>query len=121
MRAVFARGNDCYFEVIRNGTLGGTPSWASTGPDSISEFDKSATSITGGYRLYDGHISVGAGGISDSAPVHKIFAQDFDATTQSLSLSLNWDGTTQDTLTVVITPLVSNADMGACIDFIEVY
>lgn len=118
---LFARSTDCYYEVIRNGTLGGTPSWVSSGPNSMSEFDIAATSITGGDRLFEGYVSNTAAGNADSTSVNKIFAQDFDATSQSMSLSLNFDGTIQDTLSVVVTPISGTADIGACIDFIELY
>lgn len=119
--SVYSKGTDCYYEVIRNGTLSGTPSWSSAGPESLSEFDVAASGITGGDRLFEGYVAVASGGTADSVQVNKIFAQDFDAASQSLSLSLNWNATSQDTITLVATAISGTANVGGCIDFIEIY
>lgn len=118
--SILAKSNDCFFEIIRNGTLGSTPSWLSAGDDSIAEYDVSSTTITGGNVVFNGYASAPAGNTSTSFYA-EIFAQDFAAMAPSIALSLNWDGSSTDVLSVVVTSFTGTSNVSAMMETIEVY
>lgn len=53
---VAAETNGCYYEIVYNGTLGGTPSWTSAGTNSIVEYDVAGTTVTGGDVIASGYV-----------------------------------------------------------------
>jgi hypothetical protein len=50
-----------YWELIYNGTIGGSPSWTSAGTNSVLEFDVAGTTVTGGEVVDCGYINSGGG------------------------------------------------------------
>lgn len=59
---VKAATNDCYFELVLGGTLGGGgTAFASVANESVVEVDVGSTTITGGYSFYKGMVTAGAG------------------------------------------------------------
>lgn len=118
--SILAKTNDCFFEIIRNGTLGVTPSWISASPDSITEYDVSATTITGGNIVFSGYASAPAGNTSTSVYT-EMFGQEFSELAPSIALSLNWDGSTSDILSIVATSFSGTSNVSAMMETIEVY
>lgn len=53
---VFVTTAPAYYEVVYGGTLGGSPSWASAGDNSIVEYDVAGTTVTGGEILETGYV-----------------------------------------------------------------
>lgn len=45
------------YQVILNGTIGGTPSYSSVGTDSAVEYDVAGTTVTGGTLISSGYVS----------------------------------------------------------------
>ncbi len=55
----FPQTNAGFLEVVYNGALGGTPSWASVNDDSVVEFDIAGTTVTGGITFEHAHADAG--------------------------------------------------------------
>ena len=85
---------------------GGT--WLSVGPDSIAEYNITASSASGGIRVASGVIP------------EKTTSAVFDTFENILSLNGNYDGTT-DILVIVLTTLNRNIPAHATLTFKEVY
>lgn len=80
-----------YWELIYNPTsLGGSPSFASVDPNSGMTVDVAATTVTGGTVIASGF--VGAGHVTVQVPL-----------TTNLPITLDFAGTTPDTMTLAIT------------------
>ncbi|OHE77784.1 MAG: hypothetical protein A3F67_08065 [Verrucomicrobia bacterium RIFCSPHIGHO2_12_FULL_41_10] len=118
--SVLTRNNDCFFEIIRNGTLGGTPSWTSAGANSITEYDTSATTISGGDIAFSGFVPASLANSSASIDA-RMYAQDLAAMAPSIALSLNWDATSRDILSVVVTSFTGTTNASSTMETIEVY
>lgn len=61
LRVSLLVAGDVYWEVVRGGTLGGTPSYTSAGANSAVEYDVAGTTVTGGEVVASG-FAVGGGG-----------------------------------------------------------
>lgn len=108
--------NDVYWEVIRGGTLGGSPSWASVSDNSAVEVDLAGTTVTGGERLRAGYA---AGGGSNVGNVMGDTAS--DRSVIPLPLTLDIDGANPVALSVVVTSVSGqSAPTGAAIDWTEI-
>ena len=111
---VLATGNPCYWELIYNATLGGTPSWNSVNDNSLAEFDVAGTTITGGTVLACGYIAAnnrsggGGGKVLNSR--------------NPLTISkIDGGATTQNTLTLAATSLNLTSDVTAALNWFERY
>lgn len=90
---LLAGANAILWELVYNGTLTGA-SFSSVNSESITNFDTAATAISGGTVIDSGYVASG-GGASRSSETEDLSAR--------LSLSLDFAGTTPDTLTLVAT------------------
>lgn len=97
---------ELYYAVILNGTLTG-PSWTAVGADSIAEYDRTATAITGGQRLQSFSAAGSSSGVSD-------FQNTF------FRLLADVDGTA-DTLTVAAVSFATTGSAWGAINFNEVF
>jgi hypothetical protein len=55
--------NDCFYQIVYGGTIGGSPVWNSAGANSIVEFDIAGTTVTGGEIIQSGFASSGSGAV----------------------------------------------------------
>src|SRR3990167_6002954 len=106
--------NNALIEIVYNGTLGGTPSWTSAGSNSIVEYDVAGTTVTGGEIISSYYIAAGSG---NNANVLKSGL----AVSVVTALALNFDGTTQDTFSVVVTSMSGTANITTSVDWFEIY
>ena len=111
---VIAEDNPCYWELIYNATLGGTPSWTSTNDESIVEFDVAGTTITGGLVLASGYATAGAKSFGSGGGITSV--------RNPLTISkIDGGTTTQNTLTLAATSLNSTSKVAAALNWFERY
>jgi len=107
--------NGILLELVKGGTIGGAPSWTSGGENSISEFDVAGTTISGGEVVLSRYISstnpVSAGELKEAISGLRI----------ENGISLNFDGTIQETFSIVATAQTGTANVLAAIDVSELY
>lgn len=104
-----ARTNNAILELVRGGTLTG-PAWTSCGTNSVTEFDETATAITGGDVLYKDFVVAGSGSTAN------ITKQQPDS---QFGLFLSADGTTSDILTLVATSTTGTSNLFGAINVFE--
>lgn len=107
--AAIVKTNDVYFELVRNGALTGAV-FSSVGANSITNFDTTATAITGGDVIDSGHIVSGTGSTSEGAAVGFL---------GRLALTNDFAGTTPDILTLVMTSMSGTANVSASMTWEE--
>jgi hypothetical protein len=101
---------DVYWEIVRGGTLGGTPVWNSVGDNSAVEFDVAGTTVAGGEVLATGYAAGGGGtggganGVGGTASLN--LAQ-FGLT--SLPLHLNYAANSSTVLSLVVTAIAGGS------------
>ena len=107
--SIFSGGN-AYFEIYINPSLTGA-SWASAGSSSATEYDISATAISGGTRVASGFV-VMSGGITEVVGRENLLGR----------LGLEFDTTTNigDIMTIFITPFAGNVSASSCIQWRKV-
>jgi hypothetical protein len=54
---LLSTGNNAEYQVVLNGTLGGTPSWSSVDANSAVEYDIAGTTVTGGTVIASGYVA----------------------------------------------------------------
>jgi hypothetical protein len=112
---VYVSGNvDAYWELILNGSIGGSPSYASVEADSLVEYDVAGTTITGGHVLAAGY-SPSSKGASSPGTIN--FG---DLGLTSFGLTLDYAGTGQDTLTLATSGIGGNSTVAAALTWAEV-
>ena len=79
--------DDISFRLIKNGTLSGSPTWASVGPESEVEFDVDASSVSGGVVLDEGFVAKNAGIPSNISDTFEVIQSDFDGNPDTLTLA----------------------------------
>lgn len=107
--SAMARTNSAYIELIRNGTLTG-PSWTSCGSNSLTEFDVTASAISGGDRIIADYAasSVGSSFVRSAGDIGNIF-----------ELSTNYDASSADIISVVATSMTGTSNIVAAMNFSE--
>lgn len=101
-----------FYEIVLNGSLGGTPSWASAGGNSLMEMDVAGTTVTGGEILDSGYIA------SSNQQRVGVVAEDI---LRDIPLGLNIDGDTADILSIVATSMGAGVDVVGAITAKEFY
>lgn len=109
-----AATNSGYFEVVYGGTLGGTPSWTSAGGNSVVEYDVAGTTVTGGEVLAADYANTGVAG----GPSRGGSSLDF---LSRLPLVLDSEGANPIALSVVVTAMTGTCNVGAAINWKELY
>lgn len=104
-----------YYEIIRGGTLGGSPSWTSAGANSAVEFDVAGTTVTGGDVVDSGYITTSGAASKSSTEIdfanHGILP---------LPLSLDAAGANPILLTIAVTSFTGTANSAATANWVEV-
>lgn len=100
---LLVKTNDILFEIVRGGTLTGA-AFTSAGSNSVTNYDTTATAITGGDILDSGYAAAGFGSSSQG------LSEDFLG---RLALTNNFAGTTPDILTLVATAFTGTASVTA--------
>ena len=111
---IMATDNSCYWELIYNATLGGTPAWNSANAASITEFDVAGTTITGGVVLASGYAAAGNKTSGTGGAIV--------STRNPLTISkIDGGATVQNTYTIAITSMTGTANVGAALNWYERY
>lgn len=101
----------CLWEVVYNGTLGGTPAFTSVGTSSTVEKDVAGTTVTGGVVVASGYASVSGKGTGSST--HEL--------TGKLPFFLDINGANPTNLSLVITSVSGTTNALGAISFLEIY
>lgn len=113
MEAIALVGSgSAYFEIVYNGTLTGA-SFASVDAQSLTEVDVAASAIAGGTVTVSFFVSGGA--IGARSPAGTSLLDKIQA------ITLNFDGTVPDTLTVVCTSFTGSVTANASFNWKEIY
>lgn len=108
---LIASTNNAFYEIVYNGALGGTPSWASAGASSIVEYDVAGTTVTGGIVLFSGFVPSNAksgGNITNNL-------------LSKLPLVLDIAGANPINLSVVCTSMSGTSNVAASLNWTEIY
>ena len=89
---ILANDIDCLYEIVQGGALGAA-SFNSVDADSATEYDVSATTITGGHIIASGYVPA-------TRNVSNIFHREYKAVR---SITLDIDGANPENLTIVCT------------------
>lgn len=100
------------WEVVYNGALGGTPSWASVGASNTVEKDVAGTTVTGGIVIASGYISASLG--SETANISSSLIS-------KLPFGLNIAGDTPIILSLVVTSVTGTANSLGSFTWKEIY
>ena len=109
---LYVAGNPIFYEIIYDGTLGGSPSWNSVANESITEFDVAGTTVAGGVMVHSGYIA--AGNVNNPS-------METDSITAKLPLVLDSAGANPKKLSIVVTSMSGTATVAAAFHFTEVY
>lgn len=109
---VRATTNDCYWELVYNGAIGGTPSWTSVSDNSPVEFDIAGTTMTGGEVIHSGFGPSGSGANSSLIS---------ETITAQYPLALDIDGLNPASFTLVATSFSGTSNVSATMNFREFY
>lgn len=101
-------------ELVRNGTVGGSPVWNSAGTTSTVEFDVAGNAISGGEVLWSGYIASANQGGKLQIPFE-------DLTNADIPLHLDIDGNNPTALSVVVTSVGAACNVLAGITWREIY
>lgn len=104
-----------YYEVIRGGTLGGSPSWASAGSNSAVEKDVAGTTVTNGDVVAAGYIATSGGAAKADARVTLT-----DNGLLPLPLALDSAGANPIVFSVVATSVSGTANVAASVQWTEI-
>ena len=107
-----ASTNSAYFEVVYNGTLGGSPSWTDVGTNSAIEYDTAGTTVTGGEVVHSGFIISGTGATRGQAS---------QIVMSQYPIGLNIDGTVATTFSLVCTSFTGTSNVNAAVSWREYY
>lgn len=101
-------------EIVRDGTLSGSPVWNSAGTTSTVEFDVAASGITGGEIIWAGYVGTNTTGNRLNVPLDNISNSD-------IPLTLNMAADASIPLSVVATSFGASTACGAAITWKETY
>ncbi len=105
--------NNILWELVYNGTLGGSPSWTSAGTNSVVEYDTAGTTVTGGELIDAGFIPAGTKN-NPSPDLSNIFLS-------KLPLCLDASGANPTIFSIVATPFTGTATVNAALSWREIY
>ena len=113
--SLYVDGNaDVHWELVYDATLGGSPTWSSAEADSLVEFSVNATTVSDKHVLASGYGSSAKGG---SDPIQLSFS---DLGINTFALTLNYDGTVADTITLAVQGIGGAATVAATLTWAEV-
>lgn len=107
---VCAQTNDCFWELVYNGTLTGASFAAVDSTNSSMNVDISATAISGGVVLESGYALTGSGstrGLQENSMLARV------------PMGLDLAGAVADKITLVCTAMSGTSNIGAAIHFRE--
>lgn len=106
---------DCYYEVVRGGTLGGSPSYTSAGTNSAVEWDQAGTTVTGGDVVSAGFIATAGGATKASTRVALS-----DLGLLPLPLALDAAGSNPTNFSLVVTAISGTVATSGALSWTEV-
>ena len=109
---IIAKTNDVFYEIIYNGTLGGSPVYNSVGVSSIVEYDIAGTTVTGGILLASGFAVSGSGIVLGRANGSLL---------SKLPIVLDVAGANPINVSIVCTSFSGTASVSATLNWTEVY
>lgn len=107
---IFSDAN-AYYELVWNGTVGGSPSWGSVDSSSTMEYDVAGTTVTGGIVIDSGFVGVGFRGATG---INKELLS-------KLPLTLDMDGNNPINLSLIITSFTGTANASGVLSWKEIY
>ena len=112
--SIFVTTAPIYYEVVYGAALGGSPSWASAGDNSIVEFDVAGTTVTGGEVIDAGYVvTSGSGGTARGGANNELLSR--------LPLVLDKVGAAPLGLSIVGTGIGGTATVHAAATWRELY
>jgi hypothetical protein len=105
-------GNDVMWELVYNGTIGGSPSYTDIGANSAVEYDIAGTTVTGGEIIHSGFTPAGSGQTRITSS---------EVVTSQFPIALDIDGANPATMTLVCTSVTGTATALCSISFREYY
>ncbi|KKN14933.1 hypothetical protein LCGC14_0991200 [marine sediment metagenome] len=111
--SIFVSSSSILYEIVKGGSLGGSPTWTSVADESITEFSTSNEAVTGGEVIDSGYIASAPGPLNVS-----LFS---DALVKHMSLHSDFAGTFQEQFSIVCTSTSGTANVLTSISFRERY
>jgi hypothetical protein len=102
---------NCLWEIVYNGSLGGSPSFASVGTSSTVEKDVAGTTVTGGVVLASGYAAVSFKGTSGATK----------SLVSKLPFCLDIAGANPTNLSLVVTSFTGTANVAGSFSWKEIY
>lgn len=112
--SLFVTTTPMYYEIVYGGALGGSPSWASAGDNSITEYDVAGTTVTGGEILEAGYVQTSGTGVAARGAAESTLLS-------RLPLVLDKAGANPINLSIVGTSIGGTAVAYGSISFREMY
>lgn len=112
--SVYAEDNAAFVQAIYNGTLSGTPSWVSTDPNSMVEYDISATGVSGGIEI--GQAYAAAGGVGSGS----YSSAQSGSVAARYPLSLDIDGANPTIVTLCFTSMSATSNASGNVGWKEI-
>jgi len=109
---IVALTNSSYFEIVYNGTLGGTPSWTDVGTNSAIEFDVAGTTVTGGEVVHAGYVVAGSG--VTRGQVSQVVSSQYP-------IGLDINGANPTTFSLVCTSFTGTSTINSAVSWREYY
>jgi len=107
--------NNAFYEIVYNGTLGGTATYTSVDANSLVEFDTASTTVSGGTVIESGYLAAGAGnGANAVSQVSEV------GLNSRLAIALNAAGNIADTITFVATAQTGTSTVNATFEWKEI-
>ncbi len=103
-----------FYEIVYGSALGGTPSWASVGDNSIVEYDVAGTTVTGGEVLDSGYAVTSGSGVTARGSAQ-------DSLLSRLPLVLDKAGANPLNLSLVATGIGGTAVVYGSLSWRELY
>lgn len=109
---LLAGTNNAFYEIVYNGTLGGSPSWTSADSNSIVEYDVAGTTVTGGITIHSGFLAATSSSVRGSSGSQNLF--------NKMPLTLDIAGANPINLSVVVTSFTGTSNVNASLAWKEV-
>jgi hypothetical protein len=109
---IVALSNSSYFEIVYNGTLGGSPSWTDVGTNSAIEYDVAGTTVTGGEVVHSGYVLSGSGSTR---------GQNSQIVSSQYPIGLDINGANPTTFSLVCTSFTGTSTVNSAVSWREYY
>lgn len=110
---IIASSSASLYEIVIGGTLGGVPAWTSVATDSVMEYDRAGTTVTGGTVVASGYA------ISGSVASRNLTSGRVNLRNPFVLRQIDALAANQDILSVVCTSLSATSNVAAAITWAE--